>query len=564
VFPRLGAAYWRLRLPAAHATRDLPLPKTLERAILASNHRESQEYRVNEAAALSLMKLRALMLAATVGAIGFGAPTLADDEPKRGGTLTYMIPADAPPSFDGHREGTYATVHSAAPFYSVLIRINPENPSSTTDFVCDLCTELPQPTDDGKTYTFRIRDGVKFHDGSPLTADDVAASWNKIIAPPEGVTSARESFYVMVDNVEAPDPSTVVFHLKFATSAFLPALADPFAWIYKKEILDKDPHWYERNILGSGPFKFAEFQTGQSIKGVKNPDYYHKGLPYLDGFTGIYADKQAVRVEAIRADRAAIEFRSMPPSAQDELVKALGDKITVQSSDWNCGSLFTPNQKRKPFDDPRVRRALTLAVDRWHGAPALSKIAIVRTVGGIVFPGSPLAATKEELETIAGFWPDIEKSRAEARRLLKEAGAEGASFELLNRSVDQPFKFVGTWLIDEWSKIGLHATQHVVPTGPWFEAMRSGNFDVVLEANCQSVVNPLLDVGKYLPHTVFTENYGNYEDQKEIDLYQKMLHETDPAKQRGLMREFEKYVIDDRRTRPGSCGGSGASLTARM
>ena len=187
------------------------------------------------------MKLRALMLPATVGAIGFGAPTLADDEPKRGGTLTYMIPADAPPSFDGHREGTYATVHSAAPFYSVLIRINPENPSSTTDFVCDLCTELPQPTDDGKTYTFRIRDGVKFHDGSPLTADDVAASWNKIIAPPEGVTSARESFYVMVDNVEAPDPSTVVFHLKFATSAFLPALADPFAWIYKKEILDKDP-----------------------------------------------------------------------------------------------------------------------------------------------------------------------------------------------------------------------------------------------------------------------------------------------------------------------------------
>ena len=77
--------------------------------------------------------------------------------PKRGGTLTYMIPADAPPSFDGHRESTYATVHSVAPFYSVLIRVNPENPASTTDFVCDLCTEMPQPTDDGKTYTFKIR-----------------------------------------------------------------------------------------------------------------------------------------------------------------------------------------------------------------------------------------------------------------------------------------------------------------------------------------------------------------------------------------------------------------------
>ena len=472
------------------------------------------------------------------------APPSDEEAPKHGGTLTYMIPADAPPSLDGHRETTYATVHSAAPFYSVLIRVNPQNPSSTTDFVCDLCTAMPQPTDDGKTYTFKIRDGVKFADGSPLTAADVAASWNEIIHPPKGVSSARESFYIMVDTVEAPDPSTVVFHLKFATGAFLPALADPYAWIYEKKILDKDPHWYEKNVMGSGPFKFVEYQVGQSIKGIKNPDYYHKGLPYLDGFTGIYADKQAVRVDAIRGDRAAIEFRGFPPAARDELVNALGDKIAVQQSDWNCGNIVTPNGKKKPFDDVRVRRALALAVDQWHGAAALAKIANVHTVGGIVFPGSPLAATKAELQNIAGFWPDIDKSRAEAKRLLTEAGAEGLSFELLNRNVDQPYKYVGTWLIDQWSKVGLHATQRVVPTGPWFEAMRSGKFDVVLEANCSGVVNPLMDVQKYLPRSVFNENYGNYDDPQEIDLYQKMLHETDFAKQRALMRAFETRVVD--------------------
>ena len=93
----------------------------------------------------------------------------------------------------------------------------------------------------------------------------------------------------MVDKIEAPDPTTVVFRLKFATAAFLPALADPFAFIYKKEILDKDPHWYEKNIMGSGPFKFVGYETGQSIKGERNPDYYLKGRPYLDGFIGIYA-----------------------------------------------------------------------------------------------------------------------------------------------------------------------------------------------------------------------------------------------------------------------------------
>ncbi len=471
-------------------------------------------------------------------------PASAAETPKRGGILTYMIPADAPPSFDGHRETTYATVHAAAPFYSVLIRVNPDDPSSTTDFVCDLCTEMPKPTDDGTGYTFKIREGVKFHDGSPLTAADVAASWQEIVNPREGVSSARQSYFVMVDKVEAPDTTTVVFHLKYATNAFLPALADPYAWIYEKKILDQDPHWYEKNIMGSGPFKFVSYDVGQSIKGERNPDYYHQDEPYLDGFVGIFAAKQAVRVDAIRADRAAMEFRGLPPSARDQLVQELGDKVKVQTSDWNCVLLVTPNHKKKPFDDVRVRRALELAVDNWGSAPGLSKIAIVHTVGGIVFPGSPLAATKEELQELPGYWPDIGKSRAEAKRLLKEAGAEGLTFELMNRNVDQPYKYVATWLIDEWSKIGLQVTQRVVPTGPLFDALRQGTFDVTMDFNCQGVVNPLLDVGKFLPRSVYTENYGNYEDPKEIQLYDTMLRETDFKKQRALMREFERHVLD--------------------
>jgi len=494
-----------------------------------------------------------MSIATRLLAAGFGAaltaallasPAGAADTPKRGGTFVYTIPADAPPSFDGHRETTFATVHATAPFYSVLIRVNPDNPSSTSDFVCDLCTEMPKPTDGGKTYTFKLRQGVKFHDGSALTSADVLASWSRIIHPPKGVSSARESYFIMVDKVEAPDPSTVVFKLKFATDAFLPALADPFAYIYSKAVLDKDQHWYEKNVMGSGPFKFTSYEIGQAIKGERNPDYYHKGKPYLDGIHAIFAAKQSVRVDAIRADRATMEFRGMPPSARDELVKELGDKIAVQQSDWNCQLLFTPNHKKKPFDDVRVRRALTLAVDRWKGAPALAKIAIVQTVGGVVFPGSPLAATKDELHKIAGYWPDIEKSRAEAKKLLQEAGAAGLKFELLNRNVDQPYKFVATWLIDEWSKVGIQVTQKVLPTGPFFDALRNSTFDVTIDFNCQSVVNPLMDIGKFQPRSVYAESYGGYEDKKIVELYQAILHETDQKKQRALMREFETYALD--------------------
>jgi len=483
--------------------------------------------------------------AVVLAVLAAAAPARAADTPKRGGTLTYLIPADAPPTFDGHRETTYATVHSVAPYYSVLIRINPDNPSSTTDFVCDLCTEMPKSTDDGKTYTFKIRQGVKFHNGDPLTAEDVAKSLQMVAFPPEGVLSPRSSDFEMVDKIEAPDPSTVVIRLKFATSAFLPALADPFAFIYQKKVLDKDPHWYETNILGSGPFKLANYEVGQSIRGVRNPDYYHEGRPYLDEVVGIYAPKQATRIDALRSDRAAIEFRGMPPSARDELIGALRDKIISQEGIWDVGSAITPNHQKKPFDDPRVRRALSLGVDRWGGAPSLSKIAIVQTVGGMVFPGSPLAATKEELQQIAGYWPDIEKSRAEARRLLQEAGAEGLAFELLNRNVDQPYKYVAAWLIDQWSKVGLKVTQKVVPTGPWFDSMRNGDFDVVVEAPGWGIVNPPLDVQKVLPASVSAENYGHYEDPAEVALYDKMLRETDPARQRELMRQLEKYVLDE-------------------
>src|SRR5215467_16076397 len=102
------------------------------------------------------------MLAVMLGAVAFTAVAVAGETPKSGGSLTYMIPADAPPSFDAHRETTFATIHSAAPFYSVLVRVNPENPASTTEFVCDVCARIPEPSDGGRLWAFPIRDDIKF------------------------------------------------------------------------------------------------------------------------------------------------------------------------------------------------------------------------------------------------------------------------------------------------------------------------------------------------------------------------------------------------------------------
>ena len=128
----------------------------------------------------------------------------AAEKPQKGGILNFVVGSKIP-SYDGHRETTFGVIHPLAPFYSLLIRINPDNPQSATDFVCDLCKgKVPKPTNGGTTYTFKIRKGVKFHDGTPLTAADIVATYQKIIFPPEGIPSARKTFFRMVESVSAP------------------------------------------------------------------------------------------------------------------------------------------------------------------------------------------------------------------------------------------------------------------------------------------------------------------------------------------------------------------------
>jgi len=487
-----------------------------------------------------------LAVALAVGAgLALGAGSANAETPKYGGILKFVVPGKAP-SYDGHIETTYAMVHRVRPFYSLLIRVNPDNPSDPSDFVCDLCVgDVPKPTEGGTKYTFQIQQGVKFHDGTPLTSADIKATYDKIIFPPEGVASARKSFFKAVESVTTPDDFTVVFKLKFPTGSFIPALATPFNFVYSKKDLDEHGYtWHKSHINGTGAFKFVEHQKGAFLEGVKNPDYHIKGRPYLDGFRAITSAKMALSIQAIRGDRASIEFRGFPPKARDDLVAALGDKITVQESDWNCVLLATPNHKKKPFDDARVRQALTLGLDRWSGSKYLSKIAIVKTVGGVVFPKHKFAATQEELEKLKGYGTDINASRAEAQKLLKEAGVPGLKFTLHNRGVDQPYKVVGTWMIDQWKKTGMDVDQQVNPTPVFYDVLRKKKtFDVSLDFNCQSVINPIADITKFLGSS--GNNYGSYTDQPLEDIYNNILKSGDEAEQRRLIRDYETRALSD-------------------
>ena len=461
------------------------------------------------------------------------------------------------PTYDGHRESTFGMIHPIRPFYSLLIRVNPENPQSTTDYQCDLCEgALPSATNDGKTYTFSVRKDVEFHDGTPLTAHDIKATFDKIIFPPEGVISSRKPQFSMVESIEAPDDHTVVFNLRYPSGAFIPAIAAPFNFVFAKKDLEReDPEgqdplygmkWHQTNINGTGAFRFVQHQPGAFVEGgPATTATTTTGSPTSTGSRRSRRRRRRSGSTPSGGDRAAIEFRGFAPKQRDDLVAALGDRITVQESDWNCQLLISINHKKPPFDDVRVRQALMHAVDRWSASDSLSKIAIVKTVAGIVFPSHGLAIDDATLKTYAGFWPDIDEARAEAKRLLKEAGAENLTFDLHNRTVDMPYRILGTWLIGEWKKIGVNVTQAGVATSEWYATHRAGTHDLGIDANCQSVINPVADVGKYTSRSGNPANYSHYEDPALDEMHDRLLRSGDPAEQAEIMRAFEKRVLND-------------------
>src|SRR5215510_6101514 len=350
----------------------------------------------------------ACALTAVVGGLAvLAAAQSASDTPRRGGILLAAIGADAP-SLDPHQEQTFATLQPVSPLYSTLLQIDPY---SYPSIIGDVASEW-KISPDGLLYTFKIRPGIRFHDGSPLTAADVKASYDKILFPPEGVRSIRKHHYSAVASVEAPVPSTVTFKLKFPSASLLTYVASPSNVIFPKKYLDQDPNYFKNNAIGSGPFKFKSYTRGSTFEAERNPDYFVKDRPYLDGYKFFISTETSVRAAAIRSGRAYIEFRDLPDTEVESLKKQLGNKVVVQHTPFVINFGVFPNNTVKPFNDIRVRKALTLGIDRYTGSRVLFSLTGLKEVGGLTRPGTEWAMSPAELEKFPGFWRDAERSRA--------------------------------------------------------------------------------------------------------------------------------------------------------
>ena len=175
----------------------------------------------------------------------------------------------------------------------------------------------------------------------------------------------------------------------------------------------------------------------------------------------------------------------------------MGDKIRIEESSWTLNLLVAFNTQKKPFDDVRVRKALLLAIDRWGGSQALSRISTLRSVGGVIRPGSPYATPEAELVKLPGFGKDIKAARAEAKRLLAEAGVPNLKFTLHNRNLAMPYTPAGIFLVDQWRQIGVTVEHKQFDTAPYLATMNAGNHDVAIDFSNLFMDEPSLGLAKY-------------------------------------------------------------------
>jgi peptide/nickel transport system substrate-binding protein len=464
---------------------------------------------------------------------------LAQEQPRRGGVLQVALPAD-PPSLDAHQEQTFAVAQPMGPVYNNLIVLDPHN---YPQIIGDLAKSWTV-SDDHLTYTFTLHEGVKFHDGSELTSADVKASWDKIVSPSGDVISVRRGNFQMIKSIEAPDRYTVVFRLHHPSPSFVSNLAGPANFIYPKKYLDTDPHYFKTRAVGSGPFKLKNYVRGSYVELERNPDYWKKGLPYLDGIKYFIITDTSARTTALRSGRVDAELRFLPPGDVAAIKQSLGDKVVVARVQ-NIGNFgVTLNVDKKPFDDERVRKALTLAIDRYDAVKTLATITNLEYVGGMMHPDSQWALSPEELEALPGFSRDHAANLREAKRLLAEAGfPNGFKTVLTNRNIKMPYIDLAVYLISAWKKIGVEAEHKVEETATYSQTRVNRDFELIVDPyGSQLIGDPEELLDKFV--TGQPENWGRMSDPVVDGLFAQQAREMNEQKRIQLVKEMDKRILE--------------------
>jgi peptide/nickel transport system substrate-binding protein len=483
--------------------------------------------------------LRMLAAAVLLFAASVGAPAFAQ---KQGGTVK-MSHFDSPASMSMHEEATAAANRPMMGVFNNLVMYKQDVPQNSPEsIVPDLATGWSWG-EEGTELTFPLRQGVRWHDGKPFTANDVKCTWDMLTGKSSEKlrVNPRKSWYRNLEEVTIRGNDEVTFHLKRPQPSFLALLASGWSPVYPCHVPPRD---MRSHPIGTGPFKFGEFKPNEHIKVVRNPDYWKNGQPYLDGIEYTIVRNLSTATLAFIAGKFDMTF---PYSLTVPLLNDVKSQMPQAICEMTPGSInrnLIINRDKPPFDSPDLRRAMTLSLDRKAFIDIIS--GGQGEIGGAMQPapaglwGMPLAL----LNTLPGYGPDVEKNRAQARQIMQTLGyGVDNHLKIKVTARDIPYyRDPAVILIDQLKEVYIDGELEPVDTTNFFPKML--RMDYVVGLNLQGAGDP--DQTFPLVYGCGSEfNRDDYCNPAVDKLIEQQSIEADQEKRKQLVWQIERKLAED-------------------
>jgi len=459
---------------------------------------------------------------------------------KYGGTLRGAL-VESWPSLSIHEEATITTEWPVSPMYNNLVLYDPARPTESAQYLVGELAESWAWSDGSKRLTFKLRRGVRWHDGKPFTAADVKYTFDLVrgVSEKRLKLNPRKPWYENVQDIVTQGDVEVAFLLKRPQPSLLSLLATGLAPIYPAHV---DPAELRTRTMGTGPFRLKEALPDQSLLMERNPDYFVKGRPYLDAIRYIVIKARPARTAALIAGDIDTVMPGMSSRAMRDQVRAAVPSMVVHEVSFGSTDNILVNTRKPPFDELKVRQAVNLALDRRAAIKAAADGFGV--LGGAILP-PPYGAwglAEADVLKLPGYGDPV-RDKAEARRLLAEAGygpGKPLKVTVSTRAWDV-YVDVANWVLDQIRQVGIEGTLETVETGVWYGRLGRREFQIAINVT---------GVAPEDPDGNLIENYTcgsqrNYTDfcSKEIEaLIVQQSQELDPAQRLKLVHEIDRRL----------------------
>ncbi|HEX7926764.1 MAG TPA: ABC transporter substrate-binding protein [bacterium] len=459
---------------------------------------------------------------------------------KSGGVLQAMT-RENPPSLSPQEESTISTVWLAMPIFNNLMLYEPYRQTEDSQYVVGELAESWAWSDGGKRLTFKLRRGVKWHDGKPFTAADVKFTLDvaRGTSDKRFKLNPRKLWWDNIRDIVTTGDYEVALVLTRPQPSLIAYLANGYTPIYPAHL---DPGEMRTRPVGTGPFKLKEFKPDERLVLERNPDYFVKGRPYLDGIVYTVIRSRPSRIAALQAGQVYVSFPNDGTIAARDQLKAAAPGIVVHEVAAGVQENVLLNLKKPPFDNPKIALAVSLALDRPALIRSVHQGAGVLGAANLPPPFGPWGIAAKDLAKLPGYG-DAAANKERARKLLAEAGygpGKPLKVSVGTRAVEN-YVEMAVWVIDQLRQVGIEGVLEQFETGVWHPKVTRREFQLGTNLTGVAVDDP---DGNFFENysCESSRNYTGYCNPQVEEMMNRQSAELNPAKRLALVQEIDRRL----------------------